>query len=160
MALLPSKKSSNEDFDADLNITSLMDAFTIILVFLVRQFGTNVVEIAEGYKLPESETRLAVDRIMTVQVREVGPDFIAYRIGDEQQEKVERKNANGTYPQLLDDLKQHKDLVDAVLTDETLRDAINIIGDHRIRYQTVMDVMMVAGRSGFSRLNLVAEPAG
>ena len=160
MALLPSKKSSKDDYDADLNITSLMDAFTIILVFLVKQFGSNVIEVAEGYKLPESETRLTVDRVMTLQVRELGQDIIAYRIADEQQEKIERKNANGTYSQLLDDLKEHKDLVDAVITDEELKGAINIVGDHQIRYQTVVDVMMVAARSGFYKLNLVAEPAG
>ena len=154
----PSKKGSSE-VEAGLSITSLMDAFTIILVFLVKQYGVSVVDVAAGLTPPEAETRIHVDRILTLQVRELAPGAIGYRIGDAQTEKQEGRNSQGSYPQLTDDLRSEKELVDAVLTEEELKGAINIIGDHNITYETLIDVMKTVARAGFYKLKLVSEPA-
>jgi|SaaInl4_150m_RNA_FD_contig_111_207051_length_3351_multi_4_in_0_out_0_3 biopolymer transport protein ExbD len=158
MPYKPSKKSQKEVEEAELNITSLMDAFTIILVFLIKQYGTSAVDIdSTFYRPPSALSRLTVDRIMALQISERAPGVIMYRIGDALNNKTERK-ANGRYPQLRADLKSEKALVDAVLTDEKLKGAINIVGDRDITYQTVVDVMTEASVAGFYKLKLVAQP--
>ena len=158
MPFKPSSKSRKESEDSELNITSLMDAFTIILVFLIKQYGSSVVDVDSAiYRPPSALSRLAVDRIMALQIYERAPGVLMYRIGDALNNKTERK-ANGRYPQLRADLKTEKKLVDIVLTDETLKGAINIVGDKNLSYQTVVDVMTEAAVAGFYKLKLVAQP--
>lgn len=134
-----------------------MDAFTIILVFLIKQFGTSAVEISAGYRPPVSNTRLAIDRILPLQVRQIGPDAISYQISDKP-EKAERKDPNVGYAQLRADLKAQKPLVDAAVVDEELKGAINIVCDKSVTYATLMDVMKSVAGSGFFKLKLIAEP--
>jgi biopolymer transport protein ExbD len=155
--LLPSKKVQKEDDDAELNITSLMDAFTIILIFLLQSYGMGAVEVSEGYRPPVSKTRIEVDRILALQIREAGRDAIAYRIG-ESPEVAERKHASLGYSQLRADLTNEKKMVDAALTEEELRGAINIIADRTITYGTVLEVMKSAAGAGFFQLKLVSQP--
>jgi biopolymer transport protein ExbD len=157
MPLYPSKRKEKDEEDAELNITSLMDTFTIILVFLIRQFGTNAIEVAAGYRPPKADTRLAIDRIMSLQIREAGREAITYRIGDKP-EKAERKNAGLGYQQLRADLKVEKVFVDAALADEALKGAINIVCDRQLAYSTLMDVMKSTAGAGFFKLKLIAQP--
>ncbi len=153
----PSKRKAKEEEGGDINITSLMDAFTIILVFLIKQFGTSAVEISAGYRPPVSNTRLAIDRILPLQVRQIGPDAISYQISDKP-EKADRKDPNVGYAQLRADLKAQKPLVDAAVVDEELKGAINIVCDKSVTYATLMDVMKSVAGSGFFKLKLIAEP--
>jgi biopolymer transport protein ExbD len=153
----PSQKRPKEEEGGDINITSLMDAFTIILVFLIKQFGSSAVEVSEGYRPPVADTRLEVDRIIPLQVRQIGPEAISYAIGDKPQ-KAERKDPSLGYAQLRADLKAEKPLVDAAIADEDLKGAINIVCDKSVTYSTLMDVMKSVAGSGFFKLKLVAEP--
>jgi len=153
----PSKRKGKQDAAVELNITSLMDAFTIVLIFLIKQYGSNVIDVAEGYKPPTAETRLAVDRVLALQVKQVGNNVIRYRIGSHPQ-KSERKDPRVGYAQLRRDLTDEKVLVDAALSDENLKGAVNIVGDASIEFSTVMDIMQSAAGAGFFKLKLVAQP--
>jgi len=155
--MMPSKRRAKDDEDAELNITSLMDAFTIILIFLLKSYGTSVIEIADGYRPPVAQTRLEVDRVLALQVREAGRDAILYRVG-ERPEKAERKDARLGYQQLLADLKNEKRLVDAAITEEELRGAINIVANPNVTYGTLLEVMKSSAGAGFFKLKLVAQP--
>jgi biopolymer transport protein ExbD len=148
---------SKEDEDVELNITSLMDAFTIILIFLLKSYGTSVIEIADGYRPPVAKTRLAIDRVVSLQVRSAGNDAILYHIGD-RPEKAERKNASLGYQQLRTDLTNEKKLVDAVIAEEELKGAINIVGDQTVTFGTLIDVMKSTAGAGFFKLKLIAQP--
>lgn len=56
MAFAPTKAKRKKDPPAGIPLTSLMDAMTIILLFLLQQFNADgaLVTPAEGLKLPES----------------------------------------------------------------------------------------------------------
>ncbi len=154
----PSKKRPRDDIDEELDITSLMDAFTIVLVFLIKQYGASVIDVAEGYVPPKAETRITVDRVLTVQVRPAGPqNVIAYRVGTHP-EKMERLDARLGYSQLRRDLTDEKVLVDATIADEALKGALNILGHKALRYDTIMKLMEASANSGFFQLKLVAQP--
>lgn len=157
MPLYPSKRKEKDEDDAELNITSLMDAFTIILVFLIKQFGTSAIDVAAGYRPPMASTRMTIDRIVSLQVREAGREAISYRIGDKP-EKAERKDASLGYQQLRADLKAEKVFVDAALADENLKGAVNIVCDRQLAYSTLMDVMKSTAGAGFFKLKLVMQP--
>jgi len=157
MPLYPSKRKEKQEEEMELNITSLMDTFTIILVFLIQQYGTSAVNVADGYRPPIAETRLAADRIVALQVREAGPDIVLYRIGN-RPEKAERRNPQLGYQQLRSDLETEKQLVDASIAEEELKGAINIIGDRALSFRTLTDVMRSTAMAGFFKLKLVATP--
>ena len=157
MPLYPSKKRAKDDDDAELNITSLMDAFTIILIFLLKSYGSSVIDIAEGYRPPVARTRLDVDRVLALQVRVAGRDAVLYRIG-EHPERAERKDATRGYHQLRTDLTNEKRIVDVVIAEEELKGAINIVGDRSLTFDTLVEIMKSAAGAGFSKLKLVAQP--
>lgn len=157
MPLYPSKKRNKEEDDAELNITSLMDAFTIILIFLLKSYGTSVIDIAEGYRPPVALTRLDVDRVLALQVRIADRDAILYRIGSHP-ERVERKDASRGYHQLRTDLTNEKRIVDVAITEEELRGAVNIVGDRSLTFDTLIEIMKSCAGAGFSKLKLVAQP--
>ena len=156
--LLASKRRAKDEDDGDLNITSLMDAMTIVLVFLLKQYGTNVVELAEGYKLPNAASRLVVDEMMQVQVRTPGPGVLTYRVADQPEQSV-RRGPDGSYTRFVTDLRNHKKIVDAAMTpDDPLRGAINVIGDQTLNYEMLVDVMKTCAVAGFYKIKLIAEP--
>ena len=157
MPLYPSKKKNKVEEDAELNITSLMDAFTIILIFLLKSYGSSVIDVADGYRAPTAETRLEVDRIIALQVREGGRDAIYFRIGD-REEKAERLDPNLGYQMLLADLKTEKRLSDATISEEELKGAINIVANPNVTYGTILKVMQSSASAGFFKLKLIAQP--
>jgi len=157
MPLYPSKRKEKEEEEADINITSLMDAFTIILVFLIKQFGSSAVEVAEAYRPPIAQTRLEIDRVLALQVREVAKDAITYRIGDKP-EKAERRNANLGFQQMKADLDAEKKVVDATITDEKLKGEINIVVDASLSYSTLMGVMQSVASARFFKIKLITQP--
>ena len=146
--LIASKAKKKPEDDKDLDITSLMDAMTIVLVFLLKQYGSNVVEIADGYKLPKAETRLEVEEMMQLQVRGVGKP-----------EQTVRRGQDGSYSTFVKAMKEHKKIVDAAMAaDEEQRGAINVIGDGSLDYEMLLDVMKSCAVAGFYKIKLIAEP--
>ncbi|MEL6347959.1 MAG: biopolymer transporter ExbD, partial [Myxococcota bacterium] len=65
------KKARRQNVDADLNINSMMDMMTIILVFLLKSYSTSDVSIApsDDLQLPTSSAKkapeLAVNMVVT-----------------------------------------------------------------------------------------------
>ncbi|MDP6124132.1 MAG: biopolymer transporter ExbD [Candidatus Latescibacteria bacterium] len=156
--LIASKAKKKPEDDKDLDITSLMDAMTIVLVFLLKQYGSNVVEIADGYKLPKAETRLEVEEMMQLQVRGVGKGLLTYRIADMPEQTV-RRGQDGSYSTFVKAMKEHKKIVDAAMAaDEEQRGAINVIGDGSLDYEMLLDVMKSCAVAGFYKIKLIAEP--
>jgi Biopolymer transport protein len=150
-------KKSNSTFT--LNITSMTDMFTILLVFLLQSYSTSDVEIipennirlpqsasmanpVESIKLSLSATALKIDQTLIAEVSNA--DFSA--------KDLEDKDTNFIKPLFneLDKLAKTKSDKQWVKDGKILLQA-----DKNLPYSTLRKVMYTASMAGFPQLKLV-----
>jgi biopolymer transport protein ExbD len=153
----PVKKNST----FTLNITSMTDMFTIMLVFLLQTYSTSDVNIipdnnirlpqsatmvspTEAIKLSISSTELKIDQTVIANVKNA--DFAASDLED--------KDTNFIKPLF--------ETLDKIAKDETKKDKdfvkdgkILLQADQNLPYSTLRKVMYTASMAGFPQLKLV-----
>jgi len=147
------------DPETNLNLTSMMDMFTIILVFLLKSYSATgkLITIPEGYTLPESlaETtpvvavNVSVDSehiivegeegaIKVADVRKgFGPPYIIAPLQKALQKKAE----------------QQRMIVEKL--GKTFEGEVNIIGDKDVDFDLLIKVMATCGQSYFGKIKLL-----
>jgi biopolymer transport protein ExbD len=156
------KVKKKESAEMALQITSMADIFTIILVFLLKSFTSGAVNITpgQGVKIPAAKTGEAQVQALTVEVSSdavqldhamVAPlanfHFPSGALG-----------ANGV-PSSLDkafDLQRKKqDLISKANADVKADGKLIVVADQRVPYVTVKAVLASAAIHGFSEFKLV-----
>jgi biopolymer transport protein ExbD len=140
-----------------LNITSMTDMFTILLVFLLQSFAAGEITIdpISGLRLPSSSTEknpvnavklsispteLKFDQVLVAKVENNQIDNAA----------IDKDDSNFIKP-LFDQLQQfNKEHVELAKTGKVLLQA-----DQELPYATVRKVMYTASMAGFPNLKLV-----
>lgn len=156
--------------EMSLQITSMADIFTIILVFLLKSFSTGVSNITPGgILLPVA---FSADEVVDMLKIEIAPDHIlvddkvtttlsafkfvandlesngtprslnAALIVRQEQEKLSRENQRGRQREVAE-------------TDEPQLPRLMILADQKTPYSTLKAVMTSASRSGFGDFKLV-----
>ncbi|MFH1008317.1 MAG: biopolymer transporter ExbD [Candidatus Latescibacterota bacterium] len=150
------KSSSGET----LNLTSMMDMFTIIMVFLLKSYSATgkLISIPEGYTLPESiaeempvlavnisvdDEYIMVDDVLRIKVNEVregyGPPYIIAPL-----QQVLLKKAG-----------QQRLVVEKL--GKSFEGEVNIIGDKDIDLDLLIKVMGTCGQSQFGKIKLLVS---
>lgn len=150
---IPIKK--NQSFG--LNITSMTDMFTILLVFLLQSFAASEVQIdpVEGLRLPQSSTeKNPVDGAkLSVSAKEIRFDQkVVALIKDNQVDTAALdQNDKQFIKPLFDELKKlNTDNEKLAKTGKVLLQA-----DQDIPYATLRKIMYTASMAGFPNLKLV-----
>ena len=152
--------------EAKLNITSLMDIMTIILVFLLKSYSTEDIQIApsDDLRLPVSSAsrapELAVNAVITqVAILVDGVSVVGVSggtVGDEY------KRGTLISP-LFDILKEKADEAKAIAES---RQTVNFTGrlllqcDRDIPFSLVREVMYTAGQAQFAEFKFVVYKGG
>ena len=163
MAFVPSRiKKHNTDYgEAKLNLTSMMDMFTIILLFLLKTYST------EGQLIsPSNHLTLPTSTIM--QLPEVGLDVVISKqvimVNDDVVAKVDdvRNNSpevmkNGVIKPLQDKLKHYASQASRMETEYGIKFSgkVTIQGDRDLQYQELVKVMRTCGLSEHPNMRLV-----
>jgi biopolymer transport protein ExbD len=145
--------------DVKLNITSMMDMFTIILVFLLKSFSTQgqLVTPATGLLLPTSSVERAAEEALSVKVsrnsiavedRQV-VDSIAFARILEQQEFM--------IPALHETLREFAEQARnaAERFGKEFSGEITIQGDVEVPYKVLTRIMYTCGQAGYPVMNLI-----
>jgi biopolymer transport protein ExbD len=150
---VPIKK--NQSFG--LNITSMTDMFTILLVFLLQNFAAGEVQIdpAEGVRLPQSVTeKNPVDGArVSVSSKEIKFDQkVVALIKNNQVDTASLSSSDKQFIQpLFDELKKlNAENVKLAKTGKLLLQA-----DEGLPYSTLRKIMYTASMAGFPNLKLV-----
>jgi len=157
--------------DLGLNLTSMMDMFTIILVFLLKSYSAtgNLIAIPKDYKLPESiaEQNPTVTVNISVKYDEFDPEKSAiivgdYRIGYDVISRVMADKRSFLIPELkqilVEEAKKEK-LVKRAAGKE-FEGLVNIIGDKNVPYSLLLKIMSTCGQTEFGKINLLVQRAG
>ena len=146
------KKMSEE---MSLQITSMADIFTIILVFLLKSFSTNLTTFSpsDGISLPEGKSEGKIQETLKM---EITPSSILvdqkpilslknFEFADQPKEDDE------VSPEVLNVLSQQRKLLPEPNMDSTLI----VMADEKMPYSTLKRVLASAATAGFVDLQLV-----
>lgn len=149
-----------------LLINSLMDAFTIILCFLLKSFGSDPVQIRESddLKLPrttEEEKGLEDAIVIAISSKAimVQDDKVADLRDGAVDESLKRDGMDGLLINpLLDSLKervQHLKML-AARTNNPFEGMALVVADSKTSYRLITEVLYTAGQAEFEKFKFVA----
>jgi len=155
-------KRSKRTTQITLKLTSMIDMFTILLVFLLKSYSAEgeIMSVSPDLKLPESTAQKSPQTASIVSVTE---DLILMdghevaKISD-----VLRSDQN-LIPQLMNDLKRKRQISEQVgaisTTDIGFTGKISIQADRELPYLIIKKIMYTCGQVGFNDIMLaVTKP--
>lgn len=146
-----------------LQITSMADIFTIILVFLLKSYATSAVNItpSTGMKIPEGSALATPTEALKIEVSETAVQIEnkpIVRLSGFRFESDELQ-ANSTSKKLnraLETEKERQKLISQANSTVSVDSKILIVADQRVPYETLKTVLASAAVSGFTDYKLVA----
>lgn len=148
--------------DVALQITSMADIFTIILVFLLKSFAGGTLNIApsQGVKLPVAATQASTPPALTVEISEkavqVENAFVAplsrFRF---QPADLQANGIPSALDTALDKQRKRQELIAKSNSDVSVDSKIIVVADQRTPYVTLRSVLSTAALHGFTDFKLV-----
>lgn len=158
MPFPPSKKKPKrrEMGDAALSLTSLMDMFTIILLFLLVTFTSEgeVITANPKFKLPLSTSQKKPEQRLIVQITSDEIMVDGSKVADT---KEFLDNEDYTIKPLLDVLNNNIKKVEYVAersSDFVFKGDVTIQGDQKIPFILLEKVMFTCGEAGYGNISL------
>jgi len=152
--------------DAKLEITSLMDIMTIILVFLLKSYSTEDIQIApsDDLRLPVSTAGKSPEMAVNAVISQSGILVDGVKVVDVSGGEVGDEYKRGTLiSPLFDILKEKADEAKAIAES---RQTISFSGrillqcDRNIPFSLVREVMYTAGQAQFAEFKFVVYKGG
>ena len=142
-----------------LNITSMTDMFTIMLVFLLQSFASGEVQIdsVEQLRLPTSNTEKNPVQGVQISISQkelrMGDKLLAQVINNElDREAIDNKDSNFIKPLFSESQKINKEFEGK---GDVKLGKILFQADQELPYATVRKVMYTASMAGFPNVKLV-----
>ncbi len=148
--------------EATLQITSMADIFTIILVFLLKSFTSSNINITPtpGMKLPQTYSASPTVDALTVEISEHGVLIDNELVAELNKFRFPSKSLdeNGL-PRELDTTftrqRKRQELIAKSNPDVQADAKILIMADQRVPYRTIKSVISTAALHGYNDLKLV-----
>jgi biopolymer transport protein ExbD len=169
---MPGKKDRRGSAEGGLTITSLMDAMTIILCFLLKSYGVDDVTISadEDLKLPASSALatlktavqlvvsrkgIIVDGTAVVVVEEVQGDDgqPSYQVAEDDKKG---QLITELFDVLLDKAEEQKEIASKTgLAEAEFKGQILLQCDRRLPFALIREIMYTAGQAQFAEFKFV-----
>lgn len=142
--------------NANLNITSLMDVVSIIVVYLLKSYGTDPVVITptSGQKVPMSRADAPLKEGVPVYISKRDITFGSKKVvqlneeGDVDPSQVKKHSIIPLYDLMAEEADKSKAMAEAK-GEEWVGTTI-IVGDEKLKFSTLVNVMYTAGQAEFS----------
>ena len=164
------KRRNREDEPDKLLINSLMDAFTIILCFLLKSFGSDPVQIRESDDMKLARTTSAAP---LVDATVIGISKRSIQVNDKKvadlrnglvDESMKRDGQEGLLINpLYDELKeivQHLKMIAARSAQQQFTGLALVVADKNTNYRLITEVLYTAGQAEFEKFKFVAAEGG
>ena len=153
------KYRKRENSIVKLNITSMIDMFTLMVVFLLQNFSAQgqFVTPAQGLRLPKSSVEKLAKEALSVKISQknimvedavvIGPDAYQALLG---QKDFMIGPLYKSLSKYADEAKKSAEMFKSEFSGK-----ISIQGDVEIPYNVLTRVMYTCGQSGYPNMNLV-----
>lgn len=163
MAFIPSriKKHDTNPGKVGLNLTSMMDMFTIILVFLLKTYSTEgmLIQPSEYLTLPsstvEQSPEVALDLVISKEWIMVNHEPVEKVITVQNQSSLIIKNLQDKLHVYAREAKRMEELYGTKFSGK-----VTIQGDKEIPYSLLVKVMATCGKSDYPNMRLVVYKKG
>lgn len=145
--------------EAKLNITSMMDMFTIILVFLLKSFSTEgqLVTPASGLLLPTSSIERTAKEALCIKISNDNVvventlviDYKEFKEILKQKDFIIQK-LNKVLEKFAEESRKSSEMFGKEFSGE-----ITIQGDLEVPYKLLTRIMYTCGQSGYPNMNLI-----
>lgn len=135
--LNPHGKKHKKNIYSDLLLTALIDAFSILVIFLLMNFSANgeVIYMNKDMELPKAAQADRLERQTVIKIEE-DKMFI-------EDKEVPKENLVAA---LMDVRKQYKE----THPNEEFPGIVTIQADRRIQYKDINNIVLATGNAGFS----------
>jgi biopolymer transport protein ExbD len=143
-------------------ITSLVDAMTIILIYLIQSFSSegDIVPISKNLILPESTAKKKPERALTITVNN---DMIMAENQFVANAATVLKSDELIIPQLHAWLLSRRETTEKIAqysTTVTFKGTVMIMGDKRIRFELLKKIMYTCGQQQYNNFSLAVLQKG
>jgi biopolymer transport protein ExbD len=137
--LAPTTERHRRSIVAELLLTALIDAFSILVIFLLMNFSSTgeIIFVAKGMELPKAEKAEVLLPAPVIKI-------------DQAQLYLDEKPV--TPESLLAALIDLKKAAARDHADQPVPDAITIQGDRRLKYQMLNSIVLASSEAGFSNI--------
>jgi biopolymer transport protein ExbD len=150
-------RRSNDIEEGNLNITSLMDVVSIIVVYLLKSYGTDPVVITPtaGQKVPMSRADAPIQDGVPVYVSQRSITFGSQRVvqldenGDVDPTQVTGQLIGPLFDLMSEEAERSKQT--SGQKGETWEGTIILVGDVNLKFSTLVKVMYTAGKAEYSK---------
>lgn len=141
----------------DVDITSLLDILTILLVFLLKSYNASdlKLDLQKGLEMADSDARAMTRYAPVVQVNKEAKVFLNNK-------EIGRLPASGQMPVLTEALKKAKAGIEAdnkkkAANQQTNTEMVNLVFDKDMDYAIVQRVMHDSALAGYSQFKFVVK---
>ena len=150
------RSSSRDEAEGDVNINSLMDIMVILLVFLLKSFGDQPVDVTgQDLEVPKSTTQLTPEDMTTITVSRGAILVNDSKVTDVPVDKSQKRGGETGLEiiPLLDELNStlDKKREEMKLLGKEFKPVVTVIADQTTRYRLLTEVMYTAGQAGLSK---------
>ena len=143
---------------ATIMLTSLVDMFTIIVIFLLMNFSANgeVLYMSKDIKLPDAYHGAQLERAPVISVSGDAVTFDGRQVASTD-ELVKGDVLN--VPELEDALRDERrryETIHAQDPDHPFRGLVNVQADRKIPFKVIKRIMFACNQSGFANISFAA----
>lgn len=156
-----SKKKRRDDEVGPLTITSLMDILTILLVFLLKSYSTNPVNVTQGedMQLPDSSSLIEPEEAVPIAITQkqvlVDDQPVADLIDGAVDPSTKRDGETGYFiTPLFDALSENAEKQKRIAkhnASQEFKGLALVIADRDTKYRLLNEVLYTAGQAQFSQ---------
>lgn len=139
----------------DVDITSLLDILTILLVFLLKSYNASdlKLDLTKNLEIADSDSRYMTRFAPVIQVNKEAKVFLNNK-------EIGRMPASGEMNQLTEALKNEKSKMDLENTKKNQKlntDLVNLVFDRETDYSVVQRVMHDSALAGYSQFKFIVR---
>lgn len=141
----------------DVDITSLLDILTILLVFLLKSYNASdlKLDLQKGLDMAESDAKTLTRYAPVVQVNKEAKVYLNNK-------EIGRMPASGEMPVLTEALKKAKAGIEAdnakkAKNQQTNTELVNLVFDKDMDYAVVQRVMHDSALAGYSQFKFIVK---
>ncbi len=154
-----SSKRRRKSTQFSLKLTSMIDMFTILLVFLLKSYSAEgqIMSVAPDLRLPESTAQKLPQTTSIIAITQDVILLDGHRVTTVDEVM---KNQNLLIPELLSELRAKRNLSEQVgklTTDMGFTGKISIQGDRTLPYLIIKKIMFTCGQVGFNDIMLAVN---
>ena len=152
------RRTINKPGNEEIDITSLLDILTILLIFLVanNSFTGEIINVIPDITLPKSETKSPTQAGVIIQVsqKELWVDATkVLNFEEEQPSNIIFDQGGRRIVPLYNELEKKRDEINAINKEvpkaKEFSGIANLVIDQKLRYDMVKKIMYTAAEAGF-----------